>query len=188
MNKRILPIILLLAGAAAVLFFLRGDEDSWICVNEVWEKHGNPSASQPTDGCGLVGSSVVTTTVKVYFANTSTDPNFLDCSVVSPVERGVTSTLAIGRAALQELLKGPTVEERNRGFFTGINSGVDILSLEIIEGVATVDFSKKIEEAVGGSCRIATIYSQIENTLKQFPTVKSVIIKVEGRADDVLQP
>jgi len=42
---------------------------------------------------------------------------------------------------------------------------------------------------VGGSCRVTTIRSQVEQTLMQFPSVTSVRISVEGYADDeVLQP
>ncbi len=53
MNKKILiiagVIIILAAGA---LLFLRGDEDTWLCQNGQWVKHGNPSAPMPTSGCG----------------------------------------------------------------------------------------------------------------------------------------
>jgi len=35
---------------------------------------------------------------------------------------------------------------------------------------------------------VGSIRSQIESTLKQFPSVKQVIISVDGRTDDILQP
>src|SRR3972149_2477992 len=54
--KRALTILfLILLFALVVVFvlrFLTGDEDSWICDNRQWVKHGNPSASMPLSGCG----------------------------------------------------------------------------------------------------------------------------------------
>ena len=51
-----------------------------------------------------------------------------------------------------------------------------------------VDFDPQLEFQVGGSCRVAAISSQIRQTLMQFPTVKSVIISIDGRTEDILQP
>ena len=55
MNKLLLVSCLLII-IIAVIFTLRfvagGGEDTWICQNNVWVKHGNPSASVPTTGCG----------------------------------------------------------------------------------------------------------------------------------------
>jgi len=51
-------ILVILVGAVfSVRFILGGSEDTWICVDNQWVKHGNPSKSQPTQGCGfpLVG-------------------------------------------------------------------------------------------------------------------------------------
>ncbi|MFA6215502.1 MAG: DUF333 domain-containing protein [Patescibacteria group bacterium] len=41
-------VLLVLAGA---LLFIRGSEDTWICVSGEWVKHGHPDASQPTTPC-----------------------------------------------------------------------------------------------------------------------------------------
>ena len=35
-------------------FFVGGDEDNWICVNNQWVKHGNPRNPKPQSGCGIV--------------------------------------------------------------------------------------------------------------------------------------
>lgn len=125
--------------------------------------------------------------VKVFFNNEELDPEF-SCNKVFPVERNVYKTEAIGRAALEELLKGPTDDEQNQGYFTSINPDVQIQSLNIKDDVATVDFNDQLEFQVGGSCRVAAIRSQITETLKQFPTVKKVIISINGRTEDILQP
>ena len=125
--------------------------------------------------------------VKAYFNNDKLDPEF-SCNKVFPVERQIPKTQAVARAALEELLNGPTEKEKEQGFFTNINLGVTIQSLTITNGVARVDFDEQLEFQVGGSCRVAAIRAQITQTLKQFPTVESVIISIDGRTEDILQP
>ena len=90
--------------------------------------------------------------------------------------------------ALEELLKGITVGEGDLGYLTNINSGVKIKKLTIENGIAKVDFSAQLENGVGGSCRTSAIIAQIKATLKQFPTVQTVVISIDGRTENVLQP
>jgi len=85
-------------------------------------------------------------------------------------------------------LKGPAETEKTQDFFTSINSGVKVRELIIENGVAKIDFNEQLEFQVGGSCRVSAIRAQITETLKQFPTVKSVIISIDGRSEDILQP
>ncbi len=125
--------------------------------------------------------------VKIYFNNNSVEPQYA-CQEVLPVDRGVDETKAVARAALEELLKGPTNQEILEGFFTSINPDVKIQKLTIENGVAKVDFDGNLEKNVGGSCRVAAIRNQITQTLLQFKTIKSVIISINGRTEDILQP
>ncbi|MDD2646924.1 MAG: GerMN domain-containing protein [Patescibacteria group bacterium] len=126
-------------------------------------------------------------TVKVYFNNDKLDPQ-VSCNKVFVVDRQVPKTEAVARAAISELLKGPTAVERTQGYYTSINPGVEIQSLTIENGVAKIDFNEQIQNQVGGSCRVAAIRSEITETLKQFSTVKSVIISVNGDSETSLQP
>ncbi len=130
-----------------------------------------------------------TMSLQVYFTTkrTGTEPNF-DCTEVTSIARYVPKTQTPGRAALDELLKGPTPGERDLGYGTNIPEGVVIQRLTIGSGTAAVDFNAKLEEGVGGSCRVAAIRAQIMNTLKQFPTVQRVTISIDGRTEDILQP
>ncbi|MBU0545917.1 GerMN domain-containing protein [Patescibacteria group bacterium] len=123
-------------------------------------------------------------TVNVYFNSGTADI----CESVLSTSRFVRPTKAIARAALEELLKGPTDEEKQKTLFTSIPENVEIQSLTIEEGIAKVDFSKELEQGVGGSCRVIAIRSQIEKTLMQFDTVKKVVISIDGRINDILQP
>lgn len=127
-------------------------------------------------------------TVKVFFSNSEMNPGMIDCKPVFGVDRTIERTAAVGQATLEELLKGPTEAEKNNKYFTSINSGVSINSLTIVDGVAKVDFDEQIEYQLGGSCRVSALRSQIVETLKQFPAVRDVIISVDGRIDDALQP
>ncbi|MBI5766000.1 hypothetical protein HZA71_02110 [Candidatus Falkowbacteria bacterium] len=48
----VLIIILLILAIGFFLMLIRGDEDTWLCQNGQWIKHGNPSAPQPLESCG----------------------------------------------------------------------------------------------------------------------------------------
>ena len=54
--------------------------------------------------------------------------------------------------------------------------------------MATADFTKEMNAYAGGSLRVKLLREQITQTLMQFPTVKQVVIAVEGQTEDVLQP
>ncbi|MDO8424740.1 MAG: GerMN domain-containing protein [bacterium] len=125
--------------------------------------------------------------VKAFFNNSNLDPEF-SCNNVFPVEREVVKTQSVARAALEELLKGPTEKEMDEGFSTSLNSGVKIQSLTIENGLARIDFDESLEFQVGGSCRVSAIRAQITETLRQFPTISQVLISIDGRTEDILQP
>lgn len=125
--------------------------------------------------------------VKAYFVNNALDPN-ISCSQVFPIVRLVPKTEAVAKAAVLELLKGPTNPEKQSGYETALNAGVRINGITIVNGVATVDFDNALDANVAGSCRVGLIRAQIEKTLKQFPSVSSVVISVAGRTEDILQP
>ena len=132
-------------------------------------------------------SAEETTKFKIYFSNSKLDPEFT-CVKVFPVTREIPKTQAVARAALDELLNGLTEKEKADKYLTNINEGVKIQRLEVKDGIAKVDFNDKLEFQVGGSCRVAAIRAQITETLKQFPTVKEVVISINGRTEDILQP
>jgi len=61
MKKTIVIIFAIIVAVIAVWGYLRfvvgGDEDTWLCDNGQWVKHGNPSAARPTSGCGNTNST-----------------------------------------------------------------------------------------------------------------------------------
>lgn len=132
-------------------------------------------------------SDIETLTVKVYFMNNKLDPE-ITCGKVFPVERVIPKTQAVAKAAIEELLKGPSDNERYMQYTTQLNDDIVLNKITILEGVATVDFNSKLDEGVGGSCRVGLIRKQIEETLKQFNSVKDVVISIEGNSEEILQP
>ncbi|MFH1509625.1 MAG: GerMN domain-containing protein [Candidatus Nealsonbacteria bacterium] len=125
--------------------------------------------------------------IKVYFNNNELDPD-ISCNKVFSVNREIVKVPGIAKATLGELLKGTTQTEKDNNYFTNINSGVEINSLSIVDGIAKVDFNGQLDYQVGGSCRVGAIRAQITETLKQFTTVNEVIISINGRIEDILQP
>ena len=126
--------------------------------------------------------------VKVFFGNIKKNPQAFDCTLVYGVERNIKKTPDFIKQTVEELLKGPLEEEKKEGYFSSINPNVKINSLVIKDGIAYIDFDPTLEQAVGGSCRVAAIRSQIVTTLKQFPEIKDVVISINGRTEDILQP
>lgn len=136
----------------------------------------------------VLGTTEGLVPVQVYFGNEIKNPDFLDCAKVFPVIRMIPATTSMARAALAELLRGVTTLERKDGFLTSLNNSVGINSLTIGNGTARVDFDDRLDFQVGGSCRVTAIRAQIETTLKQFATVKNVVISINSRTEDILQP
>lgn len=127
------------------------------------------------------------TPIFAYFSNDNLDPE-ISCNKTFAVARLVPKTQSVLKAAIEELLKGPTSAEAKLGFGTLINSGVTINSVKISGDTATIDFSPKLDENMGGSCRVAVIRNQIMNTAKQFANIKNVIISINGESELILQP
>ena len=116
--------------------------------------------------------------VKVYFYH---DPGeYID---LAPVMRSV-SGVAPARPAIEALLKGPTAAERRRGF-ESLASARDfrIGSLSIRGGTARINFvSKRSWAGWPGDLAPARFKTAVELTLKQFPSVRQVIVSLNGDA------
>jgi hypothetical protein len=126
-----------------------------------------------------------TMSVKAAF---SPSPIGIDCAETRYVTRIVPKSSGTAQAAIKELLKGPTQAEIVTGVSTSIPAGTVLQKIEIKNDTAYVDFNSALDFQVGGSCRVTAIRAQIEQTLKQFSTIKNVVISINGRTEDILQP
>jgi len=150
----------------------------------------NPSGLPQNDKEFKVAVRLVPTNglkVKVYFNNNKLDPE-ISCNKVFPVIRTIDVTKKVAGTAIEELLKGPTAEEKSGGYFTNINEGVKVKKISITDGVARIEFDETLDKNMGGSCRVSAIRAEITETLKQFSSVKEVVISINGRTEDILQP
>ncbi|NUM25434.1 MAG: GerMN domain-containing protein [Candidatus Buchananbacteria bacterium] len=127
-------------------------------------------------------------TVKVFFTNIKEDPEVKDCSKVYPTVREIQFDVNPIAGALDQLLAGTTEEEMKNGFVDSLPEDVKVQKIELKDGVLNVDFDQALQAGVGGSCRVTAIRSQITETLKQFDTVKQVVISIDGETETILQP
>jgi spore germination protein GerM len=123
--------------------------------------------------------------IMVFFPNTKLDPA-ISCTKVFPVGRVVDDTPFIMQNALEELLKGPTAEEKKAGYVNEISDKAKLQSVIADEGDVAVDFNPDFNPG-GGSCRVTAIRAEITETLKQFPNVRNILITANGKTD-VLEP
>lgn len=125
--------------------------------------------------------------IKTYFNNDKLDPN-ISCVKVFPTYRLIEKTKTTAENSIKELLKGVETKEKNKGFFSSIPSGTFLNKITIENQTAKIDFNENLDKNIGGSCRVSAIRAQIEETLKQFESVKAVVISINGRTEDILQP
>lgn len=125
--------------------------------------------------------------LEIYFSNSKASSDAI-CEKTIPAIRSIVKVEKIGTATLQELLKGPTDEEKASGFTTNISSETKLQSFTIEGTEGRADFSAELHKGLGGSCLVNSISSQIKNTLLQFSTLKSARISVEGQTEGILQP
>lgn len=127
--------------------------------------------------------------VQIFFPNSNLDPGQRDCRRVFPVERRVPADRDPRRAALEALLAGPDPGEREAGYLTALPGDAALRSVTVSDdGVARADFDERLEAGVAGSCRVLAIRAQIEETLRRLPGVRRVVVSVDGRTEEILQP
>ena len=163
--------LIAVTAALVALGVACGDDDS----------DATPTTAAETPSPTETSSAIITLTV-AFPRPTDTGFEFVR------VEREVVQTQAVGRAALEQLLAGPTAEEEAElAIMNPIPEGTQLLSLDIAEGTATADFSAELLDYGGGAANVEAITGAITETLRQFPTVHEVVILVEGEPEQ-LQP
>lgn len=132
-----------------------------------------PPATTTAPGPTTTGETTApeTTSVAVYL---------LRDERVSPVRRTVPATTAVARAALEELLDGPTQAEAASGLVSTIPEGTALRDVSIANGVATVDLDGRFDDG-GGSASMLGRVAQVVATLTRFPTVERVAFRLDGR-------
>ncbi len=97
-----------------------------------------------------------------------------ETEVIYPVIREFPVPQDIKAYALNELLEGPTDQEKEEGYFTAIDEETTLnFPVYSEDGVTYASFSKEAEEFS------LEAKEQIEKTLFQFPQVEEVVITIE---------
>lgn len=123
--------------------------------------------------------------IKIYFPNAKLDK--ADCSVpVHPTIRKVAKTNAAAKTALEQLFAGPTSDEKAKGFYSDFSEATKslLISVNIKNRSAYVNLRDLTgTSSIGNfttSCGGSNFFGQVENTLRQFPSVKKVFFAIEG--------
>jgi len=167
----------------------------------------NTSTTQQTTTSGPASSTTTVATastatssngyaIRVYFSKFPDSLN--NFSAVYPVNR-TSPTSAVATFALQLLIAGPTLGERNSGYFSELNSilsgatscsspyptgGPDFtLTLNMKgskpeQGTATLQFCRATNSP--GTGADARILAEINATLKQFSNIKKVVVLTQA--------
>ncbi len=101
---------------------------------------------------------------------------------MQPVRRvGPVNSTAVLRAALTELLKGPSAAELSAGLHTLVPAGTKLRGVKLTKGIATIDLDSRFASG-GGMLSMTNRLAQVVFTATQFPTVKGVNLKLDGKA------
>jgi spore germination protein GerM len=173
----------LVAAAAAVLALAGCGYDSEV-------KDGGPVTT--VAGTDTTPSTDPTDTTTPDQATTTTTAGetvdvlvfFMRGEYLAPVRHHVPATKEVAKAAMQELIAGPTSDEKAAGFITALPDKTLFLGIALEGSAATVDLSKEYESG-GGTMSMSARLGQVVYTLTQFPTIDSVLFKLDGRPIEV---
>lgn len=119
--------------------------------------------------------------VTLQFPSSARSPN--DCTKVFPEERTIPVSASLARLLVEALIAGPASRDLDHPF----PPGSQVRSVNLRDGVLTVDFNERLSN-VGGSCAATAIRASVERTLRQLPNVRRVRITAMGDEKTALQP
>ncbi len=93
---------------------------------------------------------------------------------VGAAAREVPRTDTMAKAALEELLAGPSDRETGAGLTTAVPAGTSLNDISIENGIAAVDLGGAFDDAGSADGMLAAGLGQIVFTLTQFPEIEGV--------------
>ncbi|MEO8382201.1 MAG: GerMN domain-containing protein [Acidobacteriota bacterium] len=109
------------------------------------------------------------------------------CTRVAAQTRRIPKSLSAARLLVEALIAGPTATERASGAAAAFPEGSRVESVNLRDGILTVDFNARLQN-VGGACQAGMIRQSVTETLKALPAVKKVVITAGGNEAHALQP
>ena len=161
------------------------DETPSIAPSPSASPSGSPATSPTTAPSGEPSPSTPTETmiVRAYYVLAGES----GVEGLVPTLRVVPKSTGVARAAMNALLDPEAVLARYDQLSSAIPSGTTVLGLAVKNGVATIDLSSEFESG-GGTASARYRLGQVVYTLTQFPTVRSVLLQVEGRTVTTFGP
>lgn len=110
---------------------------------------------------------------------------YLRSGRIAPVARTIDATPAVARAAIGELLEGPTAREEATGLTSAIPAATGLRDISLADGVAIVDLDGSFDDG-GGSASLGGRVAQVVATLTRFPTIRRVAFRLDGQPVDTI--
>lgn len=104
---------------------------------------------------------------------------FIRAERVATAHRSVEHTVATSKAAVEQLLAGPSDAEIAIGYSTSVPDGTTLNGIRIDDGISTVDLSAEFASG-GGSLSVVTRMAQLVYTATQFPDVDGMLLEIDG--------
>ena len=99
---------------------------------------------------------------------------------LKPLRRQVDARSPL-RPAIEALIAGPTSAESKEGYVGVTYGDLKLASVKLKRGVARIDFTREIRSDYNpGDLQTLRFQEAVEKTAKQFPSVKKVIVCVNG--------
>jgi len=138
---------------------------------------------------GVPPVSGETVRITAFYSNSSRGSNN-NCGAVFPLQRDVEKKYGSDIVnTIRGLLTPLADADRQAGWSSNVPNGAYLKSVVVKNGVAEVNFTSALDN-VAGSCAVTALRAQIEQTVKQYAYVTSVLICVNGNCNqnEVLQP
>jgi spore germination protein GerM len=87
---------------------------------------------------------------------------------------------------LNAVIAGPTAEEKNRGLISCMPAGTRLISAQVRQNTAYLNFNEEFRYNTLGREGSAAQLKQIVWTATEFPNVHDVQIQIEGKTVDFL--
>lgn len=158
---------------------LEGIEQVHILVNgeELIAPSGNPYGLLKSYDIKQINRDLNKQVITLYFPDEQ-------AMYVIPEQREVTKDEPIAEIVIKELMKGPETPGLAQ---TTIPEEAKILSVEIIDKTAYVNFSRElVEKHIGGSAGEMMTILPIVNSLTELPEIEKVQFLVEGEKEKTL--
>ena len=202
-TRSCLVIALVVAGSACD----RGDDTSSVTSSSAISTTTTTTSAPPTSVSSTAPADPTTTTTSEPTTTTSTPVATTGPAATTTVEPTTTlprlvdvkvyllrdeqlviahrdvAAPAVLRGALTELLEGPTDAEAADGLHSEVPSATELLGVNLVDGLATVDLSSDAESG-GGTMSMTARIAQIVFTATQFANVDEVLFWLDGEPVD----